>query len=66
MRLYKLLKDTPTIRAGAIFREVVGDFDGVRGLVQAAPSSADINPPWTIQNINNFDEWFKEIQIPFV
>ena len=66
MRLYKLLKDTPTIKVGAIFREVVGDYDGVRGLVQAAPSSADINPPWAIQNINNFDEWFEEIQIPFV
>lgn len=30
MRLYKLLKDTPTIKAGTMFREVVSDFDRAR------------------------------------
>lgn len=30
MRLYKLLRDTPTIKAGTMFREVVSDYDGAR------------------------------------
>lgn len=34
MRLYKLLKDTPTIKAGTTFREVVSDFDGARELAR--------------------------------
>lgn len=66
MRLYKLLKDTPTIKAGVIFREVVSDFDGARVLVWAAPISAKNNSQWTIQDVHNFDEWFEEIQIPFM
>lgn len=39
MRLYKLLKDTPTIKAGTIFREVVSDYDGARELARVTPIS---------------------------
>ena len=64
MSLYKLLKDTPTIKAGTIFREVVSDYDGARELARVTPIGAKTNPQWTIQDINNFDEWFEEIQEP--
>lgn len=57
MRLYKLLKDTPTIKAGTMFREVVSDFDRARELVRVTPISAKTNPQWTIQDVDNFDGW---------
>jgi hypothetical protein len=64
MRLYKLLRDTPTIKAGTMFREVVSDYDGVRELVRVTPISAKTNPQWTIQDVDNFDEWFEEMEEP--
>lgn len=64
MRLYKLLKDTPTIKAGTIFREVVSDFDGARELARITPIGAKTSPQFTTQDIDNFDEWFEEIKGP--
>ena len=64
MKRYKLLKDTPTIKVGTIFEEVVSDFDGAKELVRITPIRAKTNPQWTIQDIDNFDEWFEEIQEP--
>ena len=64
MRLYKLLKDTPTIKAGTIFREVVSDFDGARELARITPIGAKTSPQFTIQDIDNFEEWFEEIEEP--
>ena len=61
-RYYKLLKDTPTVKAGTIFEEVVSDSDGAKELAQITPSGAKTNPQWTIQDIDNFGEWFEEIQ----
>lgn len=64
MRLYKLLRDTPTIKAGTMFREVVSDFDGARELARVTPIGAKTNPQWTIQDVDNFDEWFEEMEEP--
>lgn len=64
MRLYKLLRDTPTIKAGTMFREVVSDYDGARELVRVTPIGAKTSPQFTIQDIDNFDEWFEEIKEP--
>lgn len=64
MRLYKLLRDTPTIKAGTMFREVVSDFDGARELARITPIGAKTSPQFTIQDIDNFDEWFEEIKEP--
>lgn len=64
MRLYKLLKDTPTIKAGTIFREVVSDYDGARELARITPIGAKTSPQFTTQDIDNFDEWFEEIKEP--
>lgn len=62
MRLYKLLKDTPTIKAGTMFREVVSDYDGARELARITPIGAKTSPQFTIQDINNFDEWFEKME----
>lgn len=63
MRLYKLLKDTPTIKAGTIFEEIVNMSDGTRELTVAVPGeNTPQDPQFTIQDIDNFDEWFEEIK----
>ena len=61
---YKLLKDTPTIKAGTIFEEVTSDFDELKELVRVTPIGAKTSPQFTIQDIDNFDEWFEEIEEP--
>ena len=64
MKRYRLLKDRPTIKAGTIFEEVVSDFDGAKELARITPVGAKTNPQWTIQDIDNFDEWFEEVEEP--
>lgn len=60
---YKLLKDTPTIKAGTIFEEIVNMSDGTRELSVAVPGEdTPQDPQFTIQDIHNFDEWFEEIE----
>jgi hypothetical protein len=59
---YKLLKDTPTIKAGTIFEEVISDFDELKELVRITPIGAKTSPQFTIQDINNFDEWFEKME----
>ncbi len=63
MKRYKLLKDTPTIKAGTIFEETTSDFDELKELVRVMPKNgAQAFPEWAIEDINNFDEWFEEIK----
>lgn len=62
MKHYRLLKDTPTIKAGTIFEERVSDFDQLKELVRITPIGAKTSPQWTIKDINNFDEWFEEVK----
>ena len=59
---YKLLKDTPTIKAGTIFEEVTSDFDELKELVRITPIGAKTSPQFTIQDIDNFDEWFEKME----
>lgn len=59
---YKLVKDTPTIKAGTIFEEVTSDYDELKELVRITPIGAKTSPQFTIQDINNFDEWFEKIE----
>ena len=61
---YKLLKDTPTIKAGTIFEEVISDFYASKQLTRITPIGAKICPQFTIQDIDNFDEWFEEMEEP--
>lgn len=59
---YKLLKDTPTIKAGTIFEEVTSGFDELKELVRITPIGAKTSPQFTIQDIDNFDEWFEKME----
>ena len=59
---YKLLKDTPTIKAGTIFEEVVSDFNQWKELVRITPIGAKTSPQFTIQDIDNFNEWFEKME----
>lgn len=62
MKRYKLLKDTPTIKAGTIFEKVVRGVDGIKGSAVVVPIGANTDFQWTIKDIDNFDEWFEEIE----
>nr|DAK44434.1 MAG TPA: hypothetical protein [Caudoviricetes sp.] len=65
MKKYRLLKDTPTIKAGTIFEEIVNMSDGTRELTVAVPGEdTPQDPQFTIQDIDNFDEWFEEMEEP--
>lgn len=62
MKKYRLKKDTPTIKAGTIFHEVTSDYDRSHELVRIMPLGGTTSPQWTIDDINNFDEWFEEVK----
>lgn len=55
MRLYKLLKDLPTVKAGAIFKEKI-KIDGTRVLKVCESGHRHSIP---VREIDNFDEWFE-------
>ena len=55
MRLYKLLKDLPTVKAGAIFKEKI-KIDGTR-VLKACESGH--RHSILVREIDNFDEWFE-------
>lgn len=61
MKRYKLLKDTLTVKAGAIFEEegTIDDEKKLR-LVQVTKDGCQFGPWLTVSEINNFDEWFEE------
>lgn len=56
MKRYKLLKDTPEVKAGAIFAQQ-GDGELI---VHAIPNSDDDSVHFHKHMIKNFDEWFEE------
>lgn len=60
MKKYKLLKDTPTVKAGTIFEEKSDSYNGKK-LVEVVPDWCLIRPEIAIRNILNFDDWFEEI-----
>lgn len=63
MKRYKLLKDTPTVKAGAIFEEE-GTFHDEKRLVQVTKDGCLFSPWVVVRDIINFDEWFEEITEP--
>lgn len=60
MKRYKLLKDTPTLKAGTIFEERESP-DEYKELGQVVADGCLTSPWLTVSEINNFDEWFEEI-----
>lgn len=61
MKRYKLKKDTPTLKAGAIFVEEGDNFNDYKELVQVVPYGCPNRPWFAVSEIDNFDEWFEEI-----
>ena len=57
MKLYKLLKDLPTVKAGAIFKEKI-KIDGTRVLKTCGSGHKH---SILVREIDNFDEWFESI-----
>jgi hypothetical protein len=55
MKLYKLLKDLPTVKAGAIFKEKI-KIDGTRVLKTCGSGHKH---SILVREIDNFDEWFE-------
>lgn len=55
MKLYKLLKDLPTVKAGAIFKEKI-KIDGTRVLKTCG---SEHKHSILVREIDNFDEWFE-------
>ena len=60
MKRYKLLKDTPTVKAGTIFEERESP-DEYKELGQVVTDGCLTRPWLTVSEINNFDDWFEEI-----
>ena len=60
MKRYKLLKDTPTLKAGTIFEERESP-DEYKELGQVVTDGCLTRPWLTVSEINNFDVWFEEI-----
>lgn len=60
MKRYKLLKDTPTVKAGAIFEEE-GTFHDEKRLVQVTKDERLFSPWVVVRDIINFNDWFEEI-----
>ena len=60
MKRYKLLKDTPTLKAGTIFEERESPYE-YKELGQVVADGCLTRPWLTVSEINNFDEWFEEI-----
>lgn len=56
MKRYKLLKDTPNLKAGTVFEEGVYDLSGDKFL-----DNKELGYRIMIESINNFDDWFEEI-----
>ena len=64
MTYYKLRKDTPTVKAGTKFKVDVRGYDNRGLLARLVPLDTSIGLQWKIRDIDNFDEWFEEIQEP--
>ena len=60
MKRYKLLKDTPTLKAGTIFEERESP-DEYKELGQVVADGCLTRPWLTVSEIKDFDEWFEEI-----
>ena len=60
MKRYKLLKDTPTVKAGTIFEERESP-DEYKELGQVVTDGCLTRPWLTVSEIDSFDEWFEEI-----
>lgn len=59
MKTYKLLKDTPTVKAGTTFQEITREVDGSK-ILKEYKSSNKVSI--LVSEVNDFDEWFEKIE----
>ena len=62
MKKYKLLKDMPTVKAGAIFHRKTNETMQVDMLNRVDDQGILLPPSLDVSNISDFDEWFEEIK----
>ena len=60
MKRYKLLKDLPFVKAGAIFKEWTGERSGKEE--KALVNADNLTTTLWVEDIENFDEWFEEVK----
>lgn len=61
MKRYKLLKDLPGVKAGAIFHRYTNEIMQVDVLKRVDDQGILLQPSFSVSSIYNFDEWFEEI-----
>lgn len=61
MKRYKLLKDLPTVKAGAIFHRDTNETMQVDMLKRVDDQGIFLPPSFDVSSVHDFDEWFKEI-----
>lgn len=62
MKKYKLLKDMPTVKAGAIFHRKTNETMQVDMLKRVDDQGIFLPPSLDVSDISDFDEWFEEIK----
>lgn len=62
MKKYKLLKDMPTVKAGAIFHRKTNETMQVDMLNRVDDQGILLPSSLDVSNISDFDEWFEEIK----
>lgn len=61
MKRYKLLKDLPEVKAGAIFHRYTNETMQVDVLKRVDDQGIFLPPSFDVSSVHDFDEWFKEI-----
>lgn len=58
---YKLLKDLPTVKAGAIFHRCTNETMQVDILKRVNDQGISLSPSFDVPSVHNFNEWFEEV-----
>lgn len=59
---YKLLKDLPGVKAGAIFHRYANETMQVDVLKRVDDQGIFLPPSFAVSSIHNFNEWFEEVK----
>lgn len=62
MKRYKLLKDLPTVKAGAIFHRDTNETMQVDMLKRVDDQGIFLPPSFDVSSVHNFNEWFEEVK----
>ena len=62
MKRYKLLKDPPEVKAGAIFHRYTNEIMQVDVLNRVDDQGIFMPPSFSVSDITDFDEWFEEVK----